>query len=183
MKKPSLPAMGLWLGSIVLMVTWTDPAHAQFFGSSSSGISTVTMTSYNFSGVGSYFSGSSTAYIPFSGMGGFIPYSPGPRGGLGVQPGMRTTGGQMQASGMGSMLGSRPSLGLIRGQIAPLVPIGLGAMGSRVGGGMGAMGGLIRRTPSSGPMGGMARPPVGSYPFRQPPSLLGPATASPSMSM
>jgi hypothetical protein len=96
---------------------------------------------------------------------------------------MRNTSGQMQASGMGSMLGSRPSLGLIRGQIAPLVPIGLGAMGSRAGGGMGSMGGLIRRTPSGGPMGGRARPPVGSYPFRQPPSLLGPASAAPSMSM
>ena len=86
----------------------------------------------------------------------------------------------MQPGGMG-LMGPRPSLGLIRGQIAPLSPIGSRGMGA--GGGMGSMGGLIRRTPSGGPMGGMARPPVGSYPFRQPPSLLGPATAAPSMAM
>jgi hypothetical protein len=141
-----------------------------------------TTTRYNFSGVGSYFSGSTSTYIPFSGMGGFVPYSPG-SGGLGVQSAMRNTGGSMPPSGMGAMLGSRVSLGLVGGQIAPLVPISQGAMGWRSGGGMSPMGGLIRRTPSGGPMGGMARPPVGSYPFRQPPSLLGPATVNPSMSM
>ena len=86
----------------------------------------------------------------------------------------------MQPGGMG-LMGPRPSLGLIRGQISPLSPIGARGMGA--GGGMGSMGGLIRRTPSGGPMGGMSRPPVGSYPFRQPPSLLGPATAAPSMAM
>jgi hypothetical protein len=49
---------------------------------------------------------------------------------------------------------------------------------------MGSMGGgLIKRPASRGAMGGMARPPVGSYPFRQPPSLLGPASAGPAMSM
>ncbi len=81
-------------------------------------------------------------------------------------------------------MGMRPSLGLIRGQMTPIAPIssrGMGGMGP--GAGMSSMGGLIRRTPSGGCMGGMARPPVGSYPFRQLPSLLGPATAAPSMSM
>ena len=87
---------------------------------------------------------------------------------------------EMQPGGMG-LMGPRPSLGLIRGQLTPLSPISSRGMGA--GEGMGSMGGLIRRTPSGGPMGGMARPPVGSYPFRQPPSLLGPATAAPSMAM
>jgi hypothetical protein len=32
-------------------------------------------------------------------------------------------------------------------------------------------------------MGGMPRPAVGGYPFRQPPSLVNPAAPSPGMSM
>jgi hypothetical protein len=181
-ERASSPTIGLWLVSAVLVLSWAGPTRAQSFGSASSGMGPGTMPGYSFSGVGSYFSGTS-AYVPFSSMGGFVPYSPGPGGGLGVQPGMRGSGAQMQTGGMG-LMGPRPSLGLIRGQITPIAPIssrGMGGMGP--GAGMGSMGGLIRRTPSGGSMGGMARPPVGSYPFRQPPSLLGPATAAPSMAM
>jgi hypothetical protein len=171
------------LVAIGFIVLSADSAHAQSFGSSGFGMGSGASGDYDFSGVDSYFSGS-PSYIPFgSTIGGFVPYSPGPGGGLGVQPGMRGTGGQMQASGMGLMLGTRPSIGIIRGALTPLTPISLGTMGSRAAGSMGSMGGLIRRTPSSGSMGGMGRPPVGSYPFRQPPSLLGPATAAPAMAM
>jgi hypothetical protein len=179
-ERASSRTIGLWLVSAVLVLSWAGPTRAQSF--SPSGMGPGTMPSYRFSGVGSYFSGTS-AYVPFSTMGGFVPYSPGPGGGLGVQPGMRSSGAQMQTGGMG-LMGPRPRLGLIRGQITPIAPItstGMGGMGPRAG--MGSMGGLIRRTPAGGSMGGMARPPVGGYPFRQPPSLLGPATATPSMSM
>src|SRR3954447_515331 len=98
------------------------------------------MPRYNFSGVGSYFSGTS-AYVPFGTMGGFVPYSPGPAGGLGVQSGMRSPAAQMRPGGRG-LMGPRPSLGLIRGQITPLAPIGARGMGTGAGGGMGSMGGL-----------------------------------------
>ncbi len=182
MRKESLPNIPLWLGSIALMALGAGPAQAQYSGSFGPSMGSGTMPSYNFSGAGSYFGGSST-YVPFGGaMGGFLPYSPGLAGGLGVQPGMRDSGMQMPPGGM-SMFGARPTLGLIRSVTTPLAPIGLGTMGIRQRGGMGSMGGLIRRTPSGGSMGGVARPPVGNYPFRQPPSLLGPATSAPSMSM
>jgi hypothetical protein len=98
------------LAAICLVVLSADSAIAQSFGSSGLGMGSGASVGYNFSGVGSYFSGS-PSYIPFgSTIGGFVPYSPGPGGGLGVQPGMRGTGGQMQASGMGLMLGTRPSI-------------------------------------------------------------------------
>ena len=179
MGKPSLSNVGLCLCSIGVTISWVDSSQAQTSGF---GVSSIASPSYNFSGAGSYASGSPT-YVPYSsGMGGFLPYTPGPRGGLGVQPVMRTPGAAMQSGGM-EMLGSRPTLGLTGSEITPLAPISLGTMGSRSGGGMGSMGGRIRRAPSSASMKGMARPPVGSYPFREPPSLLGPATAAPSMSM
>ncbi len=164
------------------MALWAGPTQAQDVGSSGPGLGSARMSSFSFAGAGSYFGGSST-YVPFGGaMGGFLPYSPGSGGGLGVQPGMRDSGMQMPPGGM-SMLGARPTLGLIRSATTPLAPIGLGGMGSRSFGRMESMGGLIRRSPTGGSMGGMARPPVGSYPFRQPPSLLGPASSAPAMSM
>ena len=182
MERVSPPTIGLWLVLTGLMLSWPGSTRAQSFGTSGSGMGPGTMPSYSLSGVGSYFGGSS-AYIPFGGTtGGFVPYSPGPGGGLGVQPGMRTSGAQMQTGGMG-LMGTRPSLGLIRSQVTPLAPISSRGIGGMGGGGMGSMGGLIRRTPFGGSMGGMARPPVGTYPFRQPPSLLGPATTAPSMAM
>ena len=177
MERVSRPTIALWLASTGLMLSWRGPVRAQSLGLSGPGMGPGTTRSYNFSGVGPYFSGTS-AYVPSGTMGGFVPYSPGPAGGLGVQSGMRSPVVQMQPSGM-VLMGPRPSLGLIRGQITPLARIGTRGMGE----GMGSMGGLIRRTPSGGPMGGMSRRPVGSYPFRQPPSLLGPATAAPSMAM
>ena len=92
MGKVSRSEVILWLLGIGLMALGARPAQAQYFGSSSSGLSSGSMPSYRFSSAGSYFSGSST-YVPFGGaMGGFIPYGPGPGGGLGVQPGMRDRG-------------------------------------------------------------------------------------------
>ena len=169
-----------WLGSIGLMALWAGPSPAQDVGASVPSLGSARMSSSGFSGSGSYFGGSST-YVPFSGaMGGFIPYSSGPGGGLGVQPGMRDPGLQMQTGGM-RMLGSTPSLGLIGSTTTPLAPLGImnpGGMGRP-----GMSGALIRRTPSGGRIDPMRRAPVGSYPFRIPPSLLGPGTPSPAMSM
>jgi hypothetical protein len=182
-KRASILKIGVWLASTGLMFTTTGPARAQSPGLSGSGTSFGSMSSYNFSGVGSTLSGVSAAYVPFGSMGGFVPYTPGPGGGLGVQSGMRSSVAPMPSSGMGS-LGMRPTLGLGRSQITPLAPISTRAMGGMgTGGGMGSTGGLIRRAPAGGSMGGMARPPVGGYPFRQPPSLLGPASSAPAMSM
>jgi hypothetical protein len=115
-------------------------------------------------------------YLPYGSMGGFVPYSPGPGQGLGVMPGGTRAMSRMTQGGM-RMLG-QPG-----GVLTPPAPIGLPGMGTQPVGRMGSMGGLIRRPPPGGGMGGMARPPVGSYPFRQPPSLIGPATTMPSMSM
>jgi hypothetical protein len=182
MWKDSLSGMTLGLVSMALMTFLVSPARAQYSGSSWPGTSSAAMPSYSFSGAGSYFGGSSS-YVPFGGtISGFIPYSPVPGGGLGVQPGMRDSGMRMPPGGM-RMFGTRPSLGLIRSATTPPAPIGLGTMGTRAGGVMDAMGGLIRRAPSPGSMGGMLRPPVGAYPFRVPPSLFGPTTAAPAMAM
>ena len=183
MNRSANSTVGLCLGLIASMVFWTESTRAQTFGPSGSGMSFGAQTGYYGAfGVGTYFGGG-PSYIPFGGaMGGFIPYSAVPGGGLGVQPGTRGSETRMQSPGMG-MAGLRPGLGFIRGEIRPLVPIGLGSTGSRAGGGMGPMGGLLRSVPSGGAMPRIARPPVGHYPFRQPPSLLGPAIATSSTSM
>lgn len=121
-------------------------------------------------------------YLPFGTMGGFVPYLPGPGQGLGVMSG---DGRRMATSprlGM-RMFGQGIDLGAPRRLLTPLAPIGLGSLGSPPSGRMGSMGDLIRRPATRGGMGGMSRPPVGNYPFRQPPSLIGPATTMPSMSM
>ena len=79
-----------------------------------------------------------------------------------------------------------PALGVVRSRLTPIAP--LGASGGTMGrsGGLGLMGagsGMIQRAPAvPGMGGGMTRPPVGNYPFRLPPSLVGP-TSGPSMSM
>ncbi len=169
-----------WLGSIGLLAFWADRTHAQYADSYGPSLSSARLSSSSFSGVGSYFGGGSS-YVPFSGaMGGFIPYSSGPGGGLGVQPGMRDPGLSIQTGGM-RMLGSTPSLGLIGGTTAPLAPLGI--MNRAGMGGSGTSGALIRRPPAGGGREPMRRAPVGSYPFRIPPSLLGPGTSSPAMSM
>jgi hypothetical protein len=168
------------IGSIAMVAFVAgSPARAQGSSAFGRGMSSDGMPNYNFSGAGIIASGSS-AYLPFGGpMSGFIPYSPGPGGGLGVQsqmanPVMRTPPGGM------TMPGARPDLGSIRSRISPLIPIG--SMGSARGGRMGFSGMMIQRAPAGGSMGGMTRPPVGGYPFRQPPTLLGPGSA-PAMSM
>jgi len=100
MSRSSLCRVVPWLGSIGLMALWAGSAQAQYVGSYGPSPSSARMSSSSFSGAGSYFGGSST-YVPFGGaMGGFVPYSSGPGGGLGVQPGMRDPGLQMQPGGM-----------------------------------------------------------------------------------
>jgi hypothetical protein len=180
-KQPSPSIRILCLVSTGLILSSAGSVRAQSLGPSGSGMGPGSMPGYNFSGVGSSFSGTA-AYVPYGSMGGFVPYTPGPGGGVGVQPGMRSLGMQQVRPGGMDLMGTRSRLGLIRGQIMPLAPISPGGMGAGAGGGMGSMGGLIRRTPG-GSTGSMARPPVGNYPFRQPPSLIGPATTTPSMSM
>ena len=121
-----------WLGSIGLMASWAGPTQAQFADSysPSPSSSSARMSSSSFSGAGSYFGGSST-YVPFGGaMGGFVPYSSGLGGGLGVMPGMRDSGVQMPPGGL-RMLGSTSSLGVIRSTTMPLSPLGLMNTGGR----------------------------------------------------
>jgi hypothetical protein len=172
-----------WLGSTMLIFVFAGSSSAQYPGSPGSSMTPTGASSSGSSAAGSYFSGGST-YLPFGGgLGGFIPYSTRPGGGLGVMQGMSESVAPMGSARM-FMLGTRPALGQSGGSLTPLAPIGLDVTGSRAGGSMGSMGGsLIKRPASRGAMGGMSRPPVGSYPFRQPPSLLGPASARPAMSM
>jgi hypothetical protein len=123
--------------------------------------------------------GGGAGYLPSGG--GFVPYTPGPGGGLGVQSRM---GGGSPAASPGAMAmpggAALGGAGATAGGLSPLAPIG--RMGARRGG-MG-MGRLPTRSSAGRGMGGsMARPPVGSYPFRIPPSLLGPATQAPAMAM
>jgi hypothetical protein len=125
--------------------------------------------------------GSATSsYLPSGGIGGFVPYTPGAGQGLGVMARAGVTRGNDPRGSM-VMAGQRPSLGVSRGYLTPLAPIGtMSPMGT----GQGRTPGILIRTmPSGGVMGGMSRPPVGGYPFRVPPSLLGPAASSPGMSM
>lgn len=130
-------------------------------------------------GMENLFRGGGAGYLPSGG--GFLPYTPGPGGGLGVQSRMSAGSAATSPGGM-SMPGVRApgGLGGASGGLSPLTPIG--GMGAR-GGGMGP-GRLLNRMPPGRSMGGgMARPPVGSYPFRIPPSLLGPASQAPAMAM
>ncbi len=121
-----------------------------------------------------------STYLPYGTMGGFVPYTPGAGRGLGVMERSGVMGPNAPRTGMG-MLGERPGLGSVRGFLSPLAPIGTA---SRVGMGQGGMpGASFRPMPSAGGMGGMARPAVGGYPFRIPPSLLGPVAPAPGMSM
>jgi hypothetical protein len=145
------------------------------------GFASRSLADYGVSPSLSYSSGG-TSYLPFGG-GGFVPYSGGPGGGLGVQPRMAgpSLRSPLATAAMGGMAGSMgPSLGQVRSSITPLSPIRV--MSGGRGGGM-AGGAMIQRASNGGGMGGMSRPPVGSYPFRQPPSLTGPASQVMSMSM
>lgn len=119
------------------------------------------------------FSSGESSFLPVApSIGGYIPYSPGPSGGLGVQGRMADA---MPRSGAGAgvmpMPGSPPSiLRPGRSAITPLTPI----RASSAGMGMGPGGGLIPRVNS---MPQQVRPPVGFYPFRQPGSLSAPGAA------
>jgi hypothetical protein len=136
------------------MSALASPAQAQSPGSSSSG---------------------GTTYLPYSG--GFVPYTGGTAGGLGGQPGMAGPVGRISTNppSMGSAMAG---LGGSRGAITPLRPLGISGSGM----GMGA--GLVPRRPfPMGGMGTMARPPVGNYPFRIPPSLVAPGVSAAGMTM
>jgi hypothetical protein len=118
----------------------------------------------------------SGGYLPSGGV--FLPYTPGPGGGLGVQSRM-SAGSPATSSGSMSMPDA-PAVGGVTRGVPRMTPIG-GMGGGR--GGMGS-GRLLNRMPSGRGMGGgLVRPPVGSYPFRVPPSLLGPASQAPAMAM
>lgn len=120
--------------------------------------------------------GGGAGYLPAGG--GFLPYTPGPGGGLGVQSRMSAGSSAASAGAMG--MPGTSAIGGATGGLSPLAPIG-GMSAQR--GGMGS-GRLLNRMPTGRGMGGgMTRPPVGSYPFRVPPSLLGPATQAPAMAM
>jgi hypothetical protein len=112
-------------------------------------------------------------YVPYGTLsGGFVPYRPGPSGGFTMtnRP-VGTT--PLGSGGFESMAGAmRPALGAGRSTIGPLAPVRLNSNGMGVGG-------LLGRGSSS--MKPTARPPVGGYPFRVPPSLTGPG--GPAMPM
>jgi hypothetical protein len=129
---------------------------------------------------GSWFAPPTSSLLPLGGTGGFVPYAPGPGRGLGVmaRPGNMPPAAPMSVS---PMSGQRPGLGLIRSSLATMEPIRIMRSGPMGQGGLSKA--LIRPVPARGMMGGMGRPPVGSYPFRVPPSLLGPAATAPAMAM
>ena len=156
------------------LLFFTSEGLAQSFGGSSpSGYGISPTLSYGSPGA---------LYLPF-GQGGFVPYSGGPGGGLGTLSRPRpvaSMGNGMGADRVGGTMGRAMSLGQPRSAITPLVPLQTTARGAR--GGMAGMPLIQRATPSAG-MSNMVRPPVGNYPFRQPPSPTGQATASTLMSM
>lgn len=159
-------AIGLGALVAITLAVSGGPAWAQDYGVSS----------------GSLYTGGGTSYIPYgANMSGFVPYTPGPGGGLGVQARMPQVVTRPPAFGLGMQGGMGGQLGQVRTSLVPLRPLSTSGMG--MGGG-----GLIRRAPAGGApamgggMGGAGRPPVGNYPFRQPPSLVSP-TSGPSMSM
>jgi hypothetical protein len=125
--------------------------------------------------------GGGTVYVPYGGAGGFMPYSPGPAGGLGVQSASALPMGRAPSLASGAQMspggasGMTTGLGSVRATLSPLTPIRAG------GSGMGMGGGLIRRTAPNGGMNALSRPPVGGYPFKQPARLSGPA--GPGMGM
>ncbi len=120
--------------------------------------------------------GSGAGYLPSGG--GFLPYTPGRGGGLGVQSRMTdVTPGP--ASGSMAMPGAPSPVGEASGRLSPLSPIrglsGRGGMGSSL---------FMNRSPGGGRPGPMpSRPPVGFYPFQIPPGLGDPASQRPAMSM
>jgi hypothetical protein len=141
---------------------------------------------YGAATIGQYYSSGTTAFMPYSGSGGYIPYQGGYAGGLGVIPVSRRlpqtpiggTSMPMTPIGGGSlaggMAGGREGMGARAGGRA-FLPFGyegsIGMEGRMVGTPMTQQGG---RRPASGP--GFR------YPFTVPPSLLGPAVGSgPSM--
>lgn len=124
--------------------------------------------------------GGSSGYLPSGSFGGFVPYSPGPGRGLGVMSRGAMVVPRGLPGGM-AMPGQGSGLGQIRSSLSPPPPIGV--LGGGLMGQGGMTGGLMRPLPGRGGMPAMARPPVGSYPFRIPPSLLGPAPSGPAMAM
>ncbi len=118
------------------------------------------------------------AYLPAGGS-GFLPYTPGPGGGLGVMPPSAPLPARMSARP--TTLGGGMSAGVTAGP-RTLLPGYRGSLGLTASRGLG--GGAMRRSTSG--MTGRAmprRPPVGSYPFRQPAPLTPLAPAGPNMSM
>ena len=105
-------------------------------------------------------------YMPLgAGGGGFVPYRGGPAGGFGMTP--RSVEASSVSPPVMTPGRTGSSLGSARSAFPTLGPLGL-TRGRAMGRGVGT-----RSVPSRS----MRRPPVGSYPFRLPPSLFGPATS------
>jgi hypothetical protein len=115
--------------------------------------------------------GMSGPIVPYAGrFGGFMPYRMGTGGSLSFPPrGAAAMGSSRTSFSLSPMSGGMgQSLGIgSRDTLAP-------------GGGMGPGGGL---QPMSGPRSMGVMPPRFGYPFRQPPSLLGPTSSGTGMSM
>src|SRR3974377_302800 len=101
MRKRMNQGIRVLLGSIALFaVVGVSSARAQGYSFLARRGSLCAMPSYNFAGGGTVARGSST-YLPFGGsMSGFVPYSPGSSGGLGVQSQMGNTAMQTPPGGM-----------------------------------------------------------------------------------
>lgn len=122
-----------------------------------------------------------TTYLPYGPIGGgFIPYTSGPGGGLGVMTRPRSSSASVSAgSGMSAMQPRATPTLTPRGRAAlsPLTPL------SRLGIGFGARG-MQGSAMSSPSMIRKTRPPVGGYPFQLPTTPGSAASgASPAMSM
>lgn len=124
--------------------------------------------------------GGSPTYLPTGGA-GFLPYTPGPGGGLGVMPPSGPATNRMTARP--SALSEGMAEGLQAGPRA-LLPSYRGTLGRGIPRGMGG-GSLGLGRPRSGMTGRSmpGRAPVGSYPFRLPTPLTPLAPAAPGMSM
>lgn len=123
-----------------------------------------------------------TTYLPAGPIGGgFIPYTPGPSGGLGIAGRPRASSpSAMGTSGMSAMSSrATPTLSPRgRAALSPLAPLG------RLGIGIGARGGMRGPAMSTPSMSRKVRPPVGFYPFQLPTAPGGASGASaPAMSM
>jgi hypothetical protein len=123
--------------------------------------------------------GMSGPVIPYAGrFGGFMPYRMGGSGSLSFQSrGTSPIGSGRTSFSLSPMSGGMSSMSGGMGQGLGAGPRALSSFGTQ-----GSMG-LGGRDPMSGTRGMGVMPPSFGYPFRQPPSLLSPASSGAGMSM